>query len=112
MTKKGLGRRWGFSSDGDLALLHGLQQGALDLGRGAVDLVGQDEIGENGTQMRDEPSILRLEDHGADDIAGQKIRGELDALELQAESGAEALDQECLGQTRHAFEKNVAIGQE
>ena len=34
-------------ADGDLLLLHGLQQGALHLGRGAVDLVGQDQVGED-----------------------------------------------------------------
>ena len=29
-------------ADGDLALLHRFEQGALNFGRGAVDLVGQD----------------------------------------------------------------------
>src|SRR3546814_9687047 len=34
-------------ADGDLAFLHGFQQGALYLGGRTVDLVGQNEIGKN-----------------------------------------------------------------
>ena len=35
------------AADGDLPLLHGLEQGRLGLGRGPVDLVGQDDVGED-----------------------------------------------------------------
>ena len=41
-----VGQRIGRVADGDLALLHGFEQGALHLGRGAVDFVGEDEVGE------------------------------------------------------------------
>ena len=34
-------------ADGDLAFLHGFEQGALHLGRGAVYFIRQDEVGEN-----------------------------------------------------------------
>ena len=34
-------------SAGDGVLLHGFKQGALRLGRGAIDFVGQDQVGEN-----------------------------------------------------------------
>ena len=37
----------GLLADGDLAFLHGLQQGGLRLGRRAVDLVGQEDVGED-----------------------------------------------------------------
>ncbi len=39
----------GLAVDGDLALGHGLEQGRLRLGRGPVDLVGQDHVGEHRT---------------------------------------------------------------
>ena len=42
-----LGQRVGLPADGDLVLLHGLQQRGLGLGRGAVDLVGQHDVGED-----------------------------------------------------------------
>ena len=35
------------AADGDLALLHRFEQGGLRLGRRAVDLVGQDDVGED-----------------------------------------------------------------
>ena len=35
------------AADGDLPLLHRLEQRGLGLGRGAVDLVGQDDVGED-----------------------------------------------------------------
>ena len=34
-------------ADGDLLFLHRFEQGALHLGGGAVDLVGQNEVGED-----------------------------------------------------------------
>ena len=37
-----------FGADGDLVLLHRLEQGALHLGGSAVDFVGKDEVGEHG----------------------------------------------------------------
>jgi hypothetical protein len=55
---------------------------------------------------------LRLEDHGADDVARQQVGRELDALELHAEGGAQGLDQQRLGQAGHALEEDVAAGQE
>jgi hypothetical protein len=36
------------AGDGHALLGHGLEQGALRLGRGAVDLVGQQDVGEGG----------------------------------------------------------------
>jgi hypothetical protein len=36
----------------------------------------------------------------------------LNAFELNAEGGAEGFDEEGLGETRHAFQKNVAVGEE
>jgi hypothetical protein len=37
--------------DRDLALLHRLEQRRLRLGGGAVDLVGQQEVGEDGARV-------------------------------------------------------------
>ena len=41
------GQGEGLVADGDLALLHRLEQRRLDLGRGAVDLVGEHHLGED-----------------------------------------------------------------
>ena len=42
-----VGQRTRFALDADLAFLHGLQQRRLGLGRRAVDLVGQQQVGED-----------------------------------------------------------------
>jgi hypothetical protein len=45
--EEGAGQRVRLAADGDLPLLHRLEQGALDLGGRAVDFVGQDQVGED-----------------------------------------------------------------
>lgn len=62
--------------------------------------------------MGGELAGLGLEDHGAHDVGREEVGGELDALELDAESGAEALDEEGFGEAGHALEQDMAIGQE
>ncbi len=57
-----VGQRVGLAADGDLALLHGLEQRALDLGRGTVDLVGQDQVGEDRTERHLELAELLVVD--------------------------------------------------
>ena len=70
---------------GDLLLLHRFEQRTLCLGRGAVDLVGEDHLREDRTGVEAEPAVLAVEDRHADDVRGQQVAGELDALELQPE---------------------------
>ena len=64
--------------DGDRVLLHDLQQGGLGLGRGAVDLVGQEDGGEDGARVELPLMGLLVEDGHARDVAGQQVGGELD----------------------------------
>ena len=100
------------AADGHLPLLHRLEQGALHLGGRAVDFVGQQQVGEDRAAVRRERALLGLEDHGADDVAGQQVGRELDALELHAQRLAERLDEERLGEAGHALEQHVAVGEQ
>ena len=50
-------------ADRHLALLHRLEQRALHLGGGAVDLVRQDEVGEDRPLPRLERAVLLIVDH-------------------------------------------------
>jgi len=79
---------------------------------GAVDFVGEEEVGEDGSAVGRELAVLGLEDHGADDVARQQVGGELDALELDPEGSAEGLDEEGLSQAGHALEEDMAVGEE
>ena len=96
----------------DLAFLHGLEQRRLHLGGGAVDFIGQDEVGEDGAFADREFAILGGIDEGADQIAGEQVGGELDALEAGLDGIREGLDREGFGQAGHPLDKDMAIGEE
>jgi hypothetical protein len=92
--------------------LHHLQQGRLDLGRRAVDLVRQQQVGEDRPQFDAELARLVVEDARADQIGGHQIGGELDAAEGAADHLGQRLDRHRLGQAGHALEQDVAAGQQ
>ena len=56
----------------DVLFLHGFEQRALRLGRGAVDLVGQQDVGEHrtGLELETFPAVLVL----ADDVRADDVR--------------------------------------
>ena len=99
-------------ADGDLPLLHGLEQGALHLGRGAVDLVGQNQVGEHRALPRGEAAGLRVVNLRADDVGREHVRRELQPRELGVHAVGERLDGERLGEAGHALEQHVAVGQQ
>jgi hypothetical protein len=59
-----------FTSDRDLSLFHGFEQGRLHLGRGAVDFVGQHKIAENraGLELKAPLAPFVVIDLGASDV--------------------------------------------
>ncbi len=108
-------RRWqrvGRAPDGDLALLHRLEQRRLHFRGSAVDLVGQNDVGEQGALLGMKLLGLLVEDHRPDDIGRQKIRRELDSGEGGVENLGQGPDREGLGQAGHALEQDVPPGQE
>ena len=108
--QEGLRQRVGIIAQGHLAFLHRFQQGTLDLGRGAVDFVRQDEVAENGAVLGVETALARVVNHGANDVRRQHVGRELQAVELQLGGRGERLERESLGQPRNAFEQDVPIG--
>ena len=60
--------------DRDLPFAHRFQQGRLRPRRGAVDLVGQHDVGEDRPAVKDELALLAVEDAAAQDVAGQAGR--------------------------------------
>ena len=84
----------------------------MHLGRGAVDFVGQHQVGKNGAAPGGESAGLRIIHLRADQVGREQVRGELEAGELDVEGRSQGLDGEGLGQARDAFQQHVAIGQE
>ena len=70
----------GLAVDGDLALLHRLEQRRLRLRRGPVDLVGEHDVGEQRARLEAELLGRALVDADADEVGGQQVGRELDAL--------------------------------
>ena len=110
--QEGLGERAGGAVDGDLALLHRFEQGRLGLGRGAVDLVGEEEVGEDGAGLEGELGGAGVVDEGAGDVARHQVGGELDALGVEFEGGGEGADEQGLGDAGDAFEEDVAAAEQ
>ncbi len=106
------GQRVGLVADGNLALLHRLQKGALNLGGRAVDLVGQNEVGEDGPLTDGELLALLGVDHSTDKVGGQKVGSELHPGELCVHSLGKSGDGEGLGKPRNALQKDMAVGQQ
>ena len=102
----------GLVADGHATLLHGFQQGALHLGCGAVDLVGQQQVREDRPLVDAEFVGPLVEDLRADDVRGEQVDGELDPGELEVDRLRERRDQEGLGQARHALEQQVPAGEQ
>ena len=98
-----------------LVLLHRFEQRGLGLGRRAVDLVGEDHVGED--RPLDElhpPSAVAglLEDLRPGDVRRHEVGRELDPLELEVEDLRDGADQQRLRQARRAGDEAVAAGEE
>ena len=102
----------GLLADRDLALLHHLEQRGLDLGRRAVDLVGEEEVAEHRAELGVEGAGVGAVDAGADEVARDEVRRELDAPEGGVERVGEGADRQRLRETRDALEEEVAAGEQ
>ena len=115
MVKKGSGSGYVCLADGHLALLHGLQQRGLGLGRRTVDFVGQQDVGEDRAldKTKIAPAVLVLfQDIGAGDVRRHQVGSELDSFKLDVEDAGQGADHQGLGQARHAHQQAVAAGED
>ena len=102
-------------ADRDADVLHRLEQRRLRLRRGAVDLVGEHDVGEDrpGLELEERAAVrVLLDDVGADDVGGHQVRRELDARELQVQHVGERVHEARLADAGNAFEQHVAAGEE
>ncbi len=101
-----IGERSAHPVDTHLAFLHCLEQRGLGLRRRAVDLVGQQQVGEHRTLA--ERGLARSQRHRPGEVGGQHVGRELHPPEVDADRARERVRDERLGHTRNAFEQQVA----
>jgi hypothetical protein len=98
--------------DGDLRLLHRFQQCGLRLGRRAVDLVAEDDVGEHGTGAEVERLGLLVEDVDPGHVRREEVGRELDALERPLERLGDGAGEHRLPDAGHVFEENVSASEQ
>ena len=107
-----LGHRIGVAVGRDLVLLHRLEQRALRLGRGAIDLVGQHELCEHRPSMEAELAALGLEHRHADDVCGQQVARKLDPLVDESERTCERMRERGLAHAGDVLDQQVTARQQ
>jgi hypothetical protein len=97
-------------------LLHRLEQRRLRLGRRAVDLVGEDDVGEDRAGREHHLAAagggVLVDDVGAGDVRRHQVGRELDAVELQVEDAGERRDEQRLREAGDADDETVAADEQ
>ena len=114
--EKGRGQRIYVASHGAGSFLHGFEQGGLCLWRGAVDLVGKQDVAKD--RALDEGPLtmtggeIFLDDVGAGDVGGHQVRRELDAPERQAKGLRNGAHHQRLGRAGQAGDQAMPADKE
>jgi len=90
--------------------LHGFQQGGLRFGSGAVDFVGQHEVGEDRSGLEAQSfmsTFIRLDHHAADDIRRHEIWRKLYPGILKLQGARQRTQQRGLSEARNPFQQHV-----
>src|SRR6266542_2763531 len=107
-----IGELVGRAVDGDLTLLHRLEERGLRLRGRAVDLVGQHDLAHDRTGSELEARSLLVEDRDARHVRGQQIGRELDAPERAAQGAGQGLGEHRLACPGHVLDQEVAATEE
>jgi hypothetical protein len=102
----------GLAADRHLTLLHDLEERALHLCGRAVDLIGQEQVGEDRSERGLELAVLLVVDAGADKVRRDEVWRELDPLELAADRLRDGLDRERLRQAGNALNKEMTASKQ
>ena len=99
-----------FSVQRHRSLLHRLEQCRLSLCRGAVDLIPENEIGEQ--RSRPETECRAAQQVHAGDVRRHQVRGELNSPKRQRGRLGEGAHQERFGGSRWPLEQHVSASQQ
>ena len=106
------GQRHRLAVQGDLMLFHGLEQRALRLRRGPVDLIGQHQLRKDRTALEPEFAGFAVIDGDAEHVGRQQVAGELHALKRQAQSLGDRMREGGLAHPRNVFDQQMPARQQ
>ncbi|SPF47293.1 hypothetical protein SBA1_730005 [Candidatus Sulfotelmatobacter kueseliae] len=95
----------------DLALVHGLEQRRLCFGSGAVDFVGQQNVGENRAALELELLLHRRKNRDAEHVGRQHVAGELHPLKGAVNGPGQSLSERGFADPGNAFNQQVPAGE-
>ncbi len=95
--------------DGDLALLHRLEEARLCARRRAVDLIDQDDVGHQWAGPVLELAGALVEDGHAGDVRRHEVRCALHAAELEVEGARDRPGERGLPNAGHVIEQDMAF---
>lgn len=101
----------GDSLNGELVLFHGFEERRLGAWGGAVDLIGEHDLGDEWAFAKYELAQLLVVVVDAGDVGRHEVRRELDAFERAAEGPGDGLGEGGLPQARDVFEQDVAFAE-
>lgn len=102
----------GVAVDRDLILAHGLEEGGLGSRGGAVDLVGDEDVAEDGPGLEGELAFVLIPECDAKDVGGDHV-----GCHLEADDGAIDTAGQCRGEGGLAdawdiLDEDVSAGEE
>ena len=110
--EKGIGKLPRDAVDGDLAFIHCFQQRRLRAGRGAIDFVGEKEVGKDRSGNEIEVATLLAVEIVAENVRGEEIGRELHPPETAAKRGGESMGQGGFSDSRRTGDEGVPAGKE
>ena len=93
-------------------LAHRLEQSGLCSWCSPVDFIGEDDVREEGARKEFEfPALLAIHRY-SDDVRGQCVGGELNAMKIEIQRPCEGLCEGRLSHTGDVLEENMSSGEE
>ena len=106
--RRAWGARGSYAVDAHLVLLHGLEQGGLGPRGGPVELVGHQDVGEDGPGTEHGLGAVGSEHGGTDHVGGKQVGRALESAEAEPDRAGQRLGQGGLAQSGMVLDQEMA----
>ena len=98
--------------DADVALVHGFEERSLGARGCSIDLIGEDEVGEDGPWFEGKLCGVAIEDGDAQEIRREHVGGELDAAEGALDGACDGCGEEGFADAGDVLDEEVSACEE